>query len=325
VSTTISVGTALTLLNLRRVGRKTAWQLSDRLANTPTDTADLQSMLREVAAEVPRFKAPSMEDLRAASERAARVQDEAAACGVGVLGPRDGGFPRSLLGIPDAPFVLFYKGNLEVLNAAKAVAVIGTRKPSEAGRKAASLISRRLADRSIVVVSGLALGCDAEAHTATVQAGGKGMAVLAHGLDTVSPASNKRLAASLLDKGGCLVSEYECGEKAQKQYFVDRDRLQSGLSNAVLLVEAADKSGSMHTVGFARLQDRPIAAVSFSDPQVPAAGNQFLLDRDEATPITTLASLEKWLTLVFPEGDNIESFESSPMPEASPVADDPNF
>ena len=325
MSTAISISTALTLLNLQRVGRKTAWQLADRITHRPTGAADLHSMLREVAVDVPRFKAPSIEDLRTASDRAARVEEEAATCGVGVLGPSDPGFPRCLLGIPDPPFVLFYKGNGEVLNAAKAVAVIGTRSPSEAGRKAASLISRRLADRSIVVVSGLALGCDAEAHTATVQAGGKGIAVLAHGLDTVSPASNKRLAASLLDMGGCLVSEYECGEKAQKQHFVDRDRLQSGLSNAVVLVEAAEKSGSMHTVGFARLQDRPIAAVSYAEQQVEATGNRVLLGREEATPITTLASLEKWLAVVFPTNAETDRPKPDAVPDAIPNADDPNF
>ncbi len=306
MSTGVSVATALTLLALKRVGRRTARQLCERLCDAPEDVGDLRSRLMDVSGQISRFKPPSLEELKQAAEQAAQVIEQAHTQGIAVVGYWDSAFPCRLREIPDPPIVLFVRGSVDVLQAEACVAVIGSRKPSEEGRQAAARIGHKLACQQVVVVSGLAIGCDAEAHSATVEAKGKGIAVLAHGLDTVSPASNKLLAEALIENGGCLVSEYPCGVKAQKRNFVDRDRLQSGLSHAVVLVEATAGSGSMHTVGFAELQQRPLAAVAYSSSQDSATGNNMLLAAGKARPLTTLGTLGSWLKEVLPQAEITE-------------------
>ena len=114
------------------------------------------------------------------------------------------------------------------------------------------------------------------------------VAVLAHGLHMVSPASNQ-----LLESGGCLVSEYPYGEPPRKNYFVERDRLQSGLADAVILVESAEQSGSMHTVRFATLQKRIVGCVSFANLEIPSAsGNRSLIESGGATPLPSMPAVE---------------------------------
>lgn len=287
--------TLLTILSLPRVGRKTAWQVAKQLSNVPSDAAGLCEEFRRLSKSIRRLPSLKVEAAEAAASIAESIMDDAAKEAVTVVVAGEPLFPSRLLSIPDPPLVLFVKGNVACLRDLHSVAVIGTRYPSEAGRIAARRLGEGLARRSITVISGLALGCDAEAHWGVVSAKGKGVAVLAHGLHTVSPASNKDLACKLLEYEGCLVSEYPCGEDARKQYFVERDRLQSGLSDGVVLVEAAEKSGSMHTVGFAEHQGRPIAAIAFTAGNDNADGNDALLRTGRATPIGDMASLDHWI------------------------------
>jgi len=146
------------------------------------------------------------------------------------------------------------------------------RKPSEAGAIAVHRLGTKLVGLNGVVVSGRALCIDTKGHEGCVASGGKGVAMLAHGLHMVIPASNQLLASRLLESGGCLVSEYPYGEPPRKNYCVERERLQSGLADAVILVESAEQSGSIHTVRFTTLQKRIVGCVFFTNPEIPSAG-----------------------------------------------------
>ena len=185
--------------------------------------------------------------------------------GVHVLSFLDSGYPDRLRQIPDPPVTLYVKGSLDALNPDDSVAIVGTREPTEFGMRAARVSGSMAARMSTVVVSGLTKGCDTWAHQDSIEANGTGVVVLAHGVDSIYPAENRGLASELLDSGGCWVSEYPVGSRPARWSFAERDRIQSGLSDAVLVVETDVKGGTMHTVTAAKRQNRALACIAHPD------------------------------------------------------------
>jgi len=171
-------------------------------------------------------------------------------------------YPEQLKEIYDAPLKLYVLGNKELLNQI-GIAIVGTRKASEYGKKVALQFSRALSEIGFNIISGLALGIDSCAHLGTLQQGslGKTIAVLGSGLDEIYPKQNVELARQILKNGGCVVSEYPIGTKPEKLNFPQRNRIISGLSKGVLVVEAGEKSGSLITADFALEQGREVFAV----------------------------------------------------------------
>ena len=153
---------------------------------------------------------------------------------------------------------LYYRGDISLLKK-DVVAVIGSREISEWGRAVAKNISRALCRRGKTVLNGLALGCDAVALKEALDCGGKAVAVMPCGLDEVYPKTNRKLAEELLEKGGCLVSEYPPGVHPRKESFVARDRLQALFSGLVIVVESRQGSGTWHTVEYARRYQKMVA------------------------------------------------------------------
>ncbi len=171
------------------------------------------------------------------------------------------GYPTPLTeGVHDPPLVLYVRGDCSVFPE-QAVAVVGTRTPSGGGRRLARRISEDLARFPFVVVSGLASGVDAIAHQACLKAGGRTIAVLAHGLHTVHPTAHRQLAERIIETGGALVSEYPPGEPARKSTFVPRNRIIAALSVATVVVEGGVKSGARHTADFALEYERLVLAI----------------------------------------------------------------
>lgn len=168
-------------------------------------------------------------------------------------------YPRRLREIYDPPPVLYVKGTLTGADE-WAVAVVGTRKASIYGREAAQLICSDLARSGIIIVSGLARGIDAVAHRAALDVGGRTIAVLPCGLDMVYPADHVRLAQEIAETGA-LVSDYALGTRPKSEYFPRRNRIMSGLSLGVLVVEAGDTSGALITANLAVEQNREVFAV----------------------------------------------------------------
>jgi DNA processing protein len=163
-------------------------------------------------------------------------------------------------GIANLPKSLYLIGKLPP-EAQHSVSVIGTRKPSAYGQEVAYKLTYDLAKRGIVVVSGLALGIDAIAHKGALDAGGTTIAVMPGGLDEFYPRTNYRLAERIIAEGGALISEYPPGEQPFKANFVARNRIVAAIANGVLVIEAATKSGTIHTAGFALDYGRPVMAV----------------------------------------------------------------
>lgn len=169
---------------------------------------------------------------------------------------KDKNYPVMLNQVYDAPYGLFVRGNLSVLNT-PAVSIVGTRNPSVSGFKTTFNFSKELTTLGYTVVSGLALGIDTAAHKGTILSG-KTIAVLACGLDNIYPTANKKLAVEIIKNGGCLISEYSPGEPPLKWRFIQRNRIISGLSEATVVMESPPKSGALITADFALEQNRDL-------------------------------------------------------------------
>ncbi|PTC17129.1 DNA-processing protein DprA [Pseudomonas baetica] len=165
--------------------------------------------------------------------------------GIEVVSTLDGKYSELLRGSGSAPALLFLQGNSQLLNK-KSVAVIGTREPTEHGKIIAQRITEYVVGQGWVIVSGLAIGCDAIAHRQALDSGGGTVAVLAHGLQMIAPRQNQELARDIVSKGGLLVSEFAFGVKASGPNFVIRDKTQAGLSSGVIMIQSDLKGGSLH-------------------------------------------------------------------------------
>ncbi len=186
-------------------------------------------------------------------------------------------FLSPLLQIAKTPEELFIKGTL-LSDRPPVVAIVGTRRPSAYGREVTQTLAGDLARKGVVVVSGLAMGVDTIAHTSALEAGGKTIAVLAQGLHTIYPASNKGLAERIV-KNGALITEYDTGAEAMKHHFLARNRLVSGLADAVIVTEAADKSGTFSTVAHALEQNKEVFAVPGPITSLLSAGPNRLIQQ----------------------------------------------
>lgn len=190
----------------------------------------------------------------------------------------DGVLAGKLSQLHDAPKQLFYRGvDPNLLLNKPSVAIVGSRKMTAYGKTVAEQFARELAQAGVVIISGLALGVDSAAHRATVEAGGLTLAVMAHGLHTVQPSSHVGLAQQILQGGGTLVSEYPVDYPALSHNFVARDRLIAALADAVLIPEAAVKSGSLHTAAFALDLGKPVLAVPGPITSEMSAGTNQLI------------------------------------------------
>lgn len=252
----------LTLLKTPGIGRRSVRYILDSIQANPATTEDLLAVIKNAHNTNKRIKIPALDDLHTAQNVAQRIIKTAESSNIKIISIEDDLFPRRLKFIPDPPVLLYVKGNTDVLNKPLAVAIIGTREPTDYGKKAGRDLSRLFAQNGFVVVSGLAIGCDTAAHTGCLDASGLSIAVLPSGVDNVYPTQNKSLADDILLKGGCLISEYEMNTEPRSSNFVERDRLQSGLSQAVIVIETGVQGGSMHTVDFARQQQRIVACIN---------------------------------------------------------------
>ena len=190
-------------------------------------------------------------------------------------------YPHNLMSMDNPPAIVYYKGANPNRNFEKAIACIGTRKPTRFGFNAINYLIPQWVNEGFTIISGLAAGVDRLAHIACLAEGGKTIAVLAHGLDMIYPASNRKLAEKILLCDGTLLSEYPVGTKPDKFRFVNRNRLIVGLSKVTVAMECERKSGSMHTIEFAQKQNCPIFCPDPGDnPKETQSGLKYILDNN---------------------------------------------
>ena len=185
---------------------------------------------------------------------------KAAGAGVSLLSVEDLGYPARLKEIYDPPLILYVRGDPEVLSK-PGIAVVGTRHPTPYGSGMAERLACDLAAQGVVIISGMARGVDSASHRGAISAKGKTVAVFGTGVDVIYPKENSRLAEQILGLGGALISEFPVGTFPAPQNFPIRNRIISGMSLGVLVVEAAEYSGTRITARMAIEQDRDVFAV----------------------------------------------------------------
>jgi DNA processing protein len=210
------------------------------------------------------------------------------AAGARLLVHGEDDYPSALIDIPDAPPVLWAKGNLSLLNR-PAIGMVGARNASSLGMRMARRLGQALSEAGMTVVSGLARGIDTAAHEAALDAEGRTIAVMAGGIDVIYPAENDGLAR-LIDEKGCRISEHPPGLEPQARHFPLRNRIVAGLSRAVIVVEAAAKSGSLITARAALDYGRDVMAVPGHPFDARASGCNMLI-RDGAILVRSPADV----------------------------------
>lgn len=210
------------------------------------------------------------------------------ALGIDVLTWQDEGYPRRLIEIDQPPPVLYVRGEIKQQDEV-AVAVVGTRRVTRYGTQVTQEIAGALAQNGVCVVSGMARGVDALAHSAAMEAGGRTIAVLGSGLDQIYPPEHRTLAERIV-RQGALISDYPPGTKPDATNFPPRNRIISGLSLAVVVVEAGEKSGALITASFAADQGRDVFAVPGNIKSPQSAGTNRLIQKG-AFPFVTVEDL----------------------------------
>lgn len=227
---------------------------------------------------------------RCDAEQLMRQQEQMAEkCQANVLLAWESSFPTLLRELYDPPVLLWYRG-VHLPSDDKAIAIVGTRKASEYGKRVAYTFAQELARNGWTIVSGLAYGIDTAAHQGAVDAGGRTIAVLGSGVDVIYPATNTRLVTQILENGA-LFSELPMGTKPDAVNFPRRNRIISGLSRGVLVAEAAAKGGALITAHMAIEQDREVFTVPCSIYSTHGKGNHELIRKNMARLVTSVDEL----------------------------------
>lgn len=218
--------------------------------------------------------------------------------GVSLVTWEDLSFPVQLKEIADPPVCLYLRGDVLTLQqSADSLAMVGTRAATPYGRRMARALATQAARAGWTVVSGLARGIDTVCHQATLDAGGKTIAVLGSGLDRVYPAENLQLARDIAEKGGALISEFPLGTRPERHHFPMRNRILSGLSRGTLVVEAFLQSGSLITAMQATEQGRVVFAVPGQADSLSARGCHALL-KDGARLVESIEDVQEEFSLL---------------------------
>lgn len=215
---------------------------------------------------------------------------------INIISPQEHNFTQIISNIEQCPKKLYFIGKLPE-SRAPTIAIVGSRKPTTYGKEVTYKFASELAKYGFVIVSGLAVGVDSIAHKATLEAGGITVAILANGLNTIYPASNRNLANNIVANGGAIISEYEPNTPARDFQFLARNRIVSGLSDAILVTEAAVRSGTLSTVAHAIEQGREVFVVPGNITSPLSAGCNNLI-KQGAYPVTEVDDI---INVVAPE------------------------
>lgn len=292
----------IALMNIPRIGKKTAAKLSQNFESVPSNDEfieRLSSKDRVIKNQI------TKDNLISGLSHAKEVLEKSESLGIKSLNIYDEKYPNCLryafsengqTGI--TPPVIFFKGNIELLEK-DCLLIIGSRNCKEYAKKAALYLSENFATRNFTIVSGLAKGCDTAVHEGAIKTG-KTIAVVGNGLDIVYPKENKELATKILETGGLIFSEYELGTPASKYTLVARDLLQTAVSNAVIVVQTAENGGSMHAAVTAFNSGKKVYTVQFSDKSFnnsdECSGNNILVSKYGASYIKATADKKEMNT-----------------------------
>lgn len=296
------------ILQLKGLGRKSAVKICDKAMNEVLDTdSDLQEFVLGCIANnwVSRLPVYSKYEFEEAFHKGDEICEKSENADVRIISIYDSDFPNKLKIIPDNPILLSFKGDFKQLNTLTGIAIIGTREPTLEGIKSGEYFGEMLGKEGFNVVSGLAIGCDSAAHRGCLKSNGFTTAIVAHGLHTIYPKENQKLADEIVAKGGVLLSEYLFGVGALANYFVERDRLQAGLSSGTIVIQTGVKGGTMHAVNATLDTGKVLAAVKYKTDiySEKVRGNEMLINNKKAFALTS-NNLVDFMSLL--TGNNVQ-------------------
>ena len=269
----------LTLSKIKTYGPK---RINDLLRRIDVSTIDKPvDFIQKISSSGLKIKVPNLEELESSFDNAITTLNSLENTDINLTTILSEDYPFRLKeGVEDPPTLIFYKGKLENISE-KAVAIVGTRNPTNESIEIANNLTTEMAKRGYCIVSGLAKGIDTVAHKGALKNKVSTVAVLAHGLNTVYPKENIDLASSILENGGVLLSEYPPDEGIAPYQFVARDRIQSALSTTVFVVQTKVDGGTMKTANFANKQGRELYVYSEKGPEFE--GNEQLISEGAKT------------------------------------------
>lgn len=288
----------ITLTSIKGLGRKTINKIIKQDILNNLEINNMTDYLNNLNLKPKRFI--TKEELRHANEIAKRTIQICKQEDIKISTLLDKNFPSKLKIIKDNPVIIYYKGNYNCLND-RSIAIIGTRNPSLYGVNICHDISATLVQKGYTIVSGLANGCDAFAHLGCLDFHGKTIAVMPCGLDTVYPQNNRSLFNRIIKNNGCVISEYPPGQIVSKYKLIERDRLQSALSEGIIVIETTINGGSFHTVNYAFDQNKIVSCYKHNEDfsnLKSAKGNIKLLQNKKVIPIYDKKSLDKFINKI---------------------------
>lgn len=276
---------------LPKIGRKTAFKILNKLNFKISNNEDLFSFIEEQ-----NKSSFNKEDKIKAENKLEQIKIGNEKNDIKIVSYFDNDYPDKLKKASDPPLFLNYKGNKKLLNHTQSVAIVGTREPLDIAFELGKRASSFFAKNNFNVVSGLAIGCDTSAHIGAIEVKGKTTAILAHGLQTIYPKQNKNLSQEILDNDGLILSEYVVGTSPFANFFVERDRIQSYLSDFLIVVQTDIKGGTMHAVNTTIKDNKEVCVIY---PQMnkflehpKSRGNSFLIAEKNAFVIRTEIDLD---------------------------------
>ena len=297
----------ITLTLIKGLGRKTINKIIRQGVLNSLETSETIDYLNNINLKIKGII--TKDELKYANEVAKRTIEICDKEDIKISTLLDEDFPQKLKNIDDNPVITYSKGDYNNLND-KGVAIIGSRNPSLHGVNVSYKISSILSQKNYTIVSGLANGCDTFAHLGSLDTYGKTIAVMPCGLDMVYPNNNCDLFKRIINNNGCVISEYPPSQAVSKYRLIERDRLQSALSEGIIVIETTENGGSLHTVNYAFGQNKIVSCYkhnkNYSNLKT-VKGNIKLLQNDEVIPIYDTKSLNEFLKKV----DNFYKYQNT--------------
>ena len=287
---------------IKGMGRKSIYKflMQNRqvFQNKSIDEEDLLNLVNEYSYCNNRIQQVKLDDITINLQKAQLLIEEHKQHEIEIITIFDKFYPSNLRSLDDnAPVILYAKGNLNLLMSNSFVAVIGSRKISNYAARVGIRLSEIIADRGATIVSGLAIGSDTCGHIGALASdNGKTIAILPTGLDNILPVQNRDLAKQIVEKGSLLLSEYPIGSTLNKGNYIERDRIQAGLSDGIIVLETDALGGTMNAVKIAYGQKMCIGCLP--ENMVQLSGNKLLINDYSAIPISSQKDIEAYLDKV---------------------------
>ena len=286
------------LQNAKGIGPKTICKIGRERLESIEASQQIHELISELASTNARIKTPSIDEIGDLVESGKRIAEIHNKLSIKTVCYYDDDYPDSLKVIPSPPVILFARGNVASLKQ-PGLAVIGTRNISPFAQKVGQRIGEIVAGRGLTVISGLAIGCDTAGHVGCLNAGGVTIAFVATPLDQTYPKENTLLAEEIVEKNGCIVSEYPVGTPGNPYFFIQRDRLQCGLANGVIVVETGLKGGTWHAVNGCLKLGKPLGCFAYKPEhydQFPNShGNRFLIQSQKAMALYDRDTISRFI------------------------------